>query len=135
MKGVLAIDPGSSKCGMVLVRQNSTDRLELIWRAVVPTEELETTIDHAQGIEEFSMVVIGNGTRSKDVVERVREHIPGVGLLIVDEKDTSVEARARYWEEHKRTGWRRLIPSSMQTPPEPYDDFAALVLAERVLVD
>ena len=30
-------------------------------------------------------------------------------------------------------GWRRLLPVSMQMPPEPYDDYVAVILAQRFL--
>ncbi len=46
-----------------------------------------------------------------------------------------MEARERYWEHHRRRGWRRLVPSTMLVPPDPVDDFVAFILAERVLAD
>ena len=47
--------------------------------------------------------------------------------------NTTLQARERYWEHNKRRGWRRFFPSTMFLPPEPFDDFVALILAERVL--
>lgn len=132
-KTVLAIDPGSSKCGMALVRRGSDGDLELLWRTVAPNAELDAQIDMASRVAPFSMVIVGSGTTSRAMVQRLREHIPSVGILLVDEKNTTVQAIERYWEHNPRRGWRRLIPSSIQTPPEPVDDFAALILAERVL--
>ncbi len=132
-KTVLAVDPGSSKCGMALVRRNRAGILEVLWRSVTSTEELETKIDEACAIDKFTMVIVGNGTRSRTIVERLRDHMPSIGILVVDEKDTSMEARARYWEHHPRKGWRRFFPATMQTPPEPVDDFVAVILAERVI--
>jgi RNase H-fold protein (predicted Holliday junction resolvase) len=133
-KTVLAIDPGSSKCGMALVRRAESNELDLLWRTIAPTEELAMRIDEAQAVAPFSLVIIGSGTTGKDAVHRVREHMPSVGILVVDEKDTTMQARERYWIHHKRRGWRRFLPSTMQMPPEPVDDFVAMILAERVLL-
>ena len=77
----------------------------------------------------------GFGNLVRTLVETLRETMPSVGILVVDEKDTTIQARERYWEHNPRRGWRRLLPATMFLPPEPVDDFAAFVLAERVLVD
>lgn len=132
-KTVLAIDPGSSKCGMALVVRDVYGQVRALWRAVVPTEDVCAKLDEATTISPFSLIVVGSGTRSKALVQTVRDHQPSMGVLLVDERDTTLAARERYWEHNKRRGWRRLIPATMQTPPEPVDDFVALILAERVL--
>jgi RNase H-fold protein (predicted Holliday junction resolvase) len=133
-KTVLAVDPGSSKCGMALVTRRGASELDLIWRAIAPTEDLIARLDEAHERAPFSLVIVGSGTTSKKVVQRIREHVPSMGILVVDEKDTTLQARERYWSHHKRRGWRRLLPSTMQLPPEPVDDFVAFILAERVLL-
>lgn len=134
-KTVLAIDPGTSKCGMALVKRGSGSELELVWRAIVPSDDLAAKLDEAQGLASFSLVIIGGGTSGQKAVHRVRDHIPSMAILVVDEKDTTMQARERYWIHHKRRGWRRLLPSTMQVPPEPVDDFVAMILAERVLLE
>ncbi|HRJ25885.1 MAG TPA: hypothetical protein PLO61_00070 [Fimbriimonadaceae bacterium] len=134
-KIVLAIDPGSSKIGMALVLRDAAGKLNLLWRCVAPQEELLSRVQEASEQRPFSMIIIGSGTRSKETVLRVREAFPSVGILVVDEKDTSMQARERYWEFHRRRGWRKLFPATMQVPPVPVDDFVAFILAERVLGD
>jgi RNase H-fold protein (predicted Holliday junction resolvase) len=134
-KIVLAIDPGTSKCGMALVRRGDADELELLWRAIATTDNLLEKIDEAHALSPFSLIIVGSGTSGRKVVHRVREHIPSMGILVVDEKDTTLQARERYWAHHRRRGWRRLLPSTMQVPPEPVDDFVAMILAERVLLE
>lgn len=129
---VLAIDPGTSKCGMVLARRG-TQGVDLIWRRIIATDELETALEEALAEASFDLIVVGSGTSSRPLVERIKERLPSIGVLIVDEKDTTMQARERYWQANPRRGWRRLLPSTMQTPPEPVDDFVALILAERVL--
>ena len=134
-KVVLAIDPGTSKCGLALVRRKPSNELDLIWRDIVPTSDIAAALVTAAQISEFSMIIIGSGTSSRTLVETLRETLPSIGILVVDEKETTIQARERYWEHNPRRGWRRLLPATMQVPPEPVDDFAAFVLAERVLVE
>jgi RNase H-fold protein (predicted Holliday junction resolvase) len=133
-KTVLAIDPGSKKCGLALVRRESNNELTLLWRKIAPSEKLIEAIDEAIQIEQASVFVVGSGTQGKQTVQRLREKWPATAILSVDEKDTTLQARERYWEFNPRRGWRRLLPSTLQVPPVPIDDFAAFILAERVLL-
>lgn len=133
-KTVLAIDPGSVKCGMAVVRRDGTGKLSLLWRAVAPREELGRFLDDSLANFPYSLVIVGAGTKSKEIVHELRERMPSMAILVVDEKDTSLHARERYWEHNPRRGLRRLLPATLQVPPQPVDDFVALILAERVLL-
>jgi RNase H-fold protein (predicted Holliday junction resolvase) len=130
---VLAIDPGSSKCGMALVERDDDLKIKLLWKAVAPRSEVVRRIEEAAKISPYRFIVVGQGTSSRTLVEEVREMYPSAGILLIDETNTTVAARERYWEYNPRKGWRKLLPASMQVPPEPVDDYAALILAERVL--
>ena len=134
-KTVLAIDPGTQKCGMALVRRDLDGKLLLVWHEVVPTTLVIPKLHEAYVHDSFQLVIIGSGTGSKDIINSVRNHLPGLGTLVVDERETTIQARERYWEYHPRKGLRKLFPASLQVPPDPYDDFAALILAERVLME
>ena len=131
---VLAIDPGRAKCGYALVRRDSEGKIELLWHAIGPPIEVVSRLEEAKAVAAYSMIVMGQGTTSGSLQEKIREAAPSMAILLVDERDTSIQARERYWEHHKRRGWRRLLPSSLQVPPVPIDDFAALVIAEKVLL-
>jgi RNase H-fold protein (predicted Holliday junction resolvase) len=132
---VLAIDPGSSKCGMALVRRNRAGSIELLWHSVVSTHEVSVRLPEIAKLAAFSLVIVGGGTSSGQLVSELRTASPGSGLLLVDETNTTMQARERYWEHNRRHGWRRFWPATLQVPPEPVDDFAALILAERVLLE
>jgi len=90
-------------------------------------------MNDARAVQPFDLVVVGSGTNSKEVVKRIRTECIGDSILVIDEKDTTLQARERYWIHNKRRGWRRFLPATLQVPPEPIDDYAALILAERVL--
>ncbi len=134
-KTVLAIDPGTSKCGLAVVHRDAVGTLDLRWRRIAQTSEVVEAVEEAREIAPFSLIVVGAGTHSKEIVARIREKHPGTGILVVDEKDTTLRAREIYWEHHARRGWRRIVPATLQVPPEPVDDFVAFILAERVLQD
>jgi len=132
-KTVLAIDPGTKRCGMALVRRNSDGKLQLLWRQVVPADAVVPHLHEAYAVHPYSLLIVGAGTNVALVVREIREKLPAISMLEVDERDTTLQARERYWEHHPRKGLRKYIPATLSSPPEPIDDFAALVIAERVL--
>jgi len=129
---VLAIDPGSGKCGLAVVRRQGAIE-EILHRRISQLEELGQVIIAVAKTYDIDLIVIGNGTNSKQVQSKIRAALPGQAMLILDERDTSIRARERYWQHTPRRGWRRLLPSSLQVPPVPVDDFVAVILAEQAL--
>lgn len=99
----------------------------------MPRTEVLAKLHEANGTAAYSMIIVGSGTSSKPLIAEIRAEMPSMAILVVDERDTSLQARERYWEHHRRRGWQRLIPSTLVPINEPIDDFAALILAERVL--
>jgi hypothetical protein len=76
-------------------------------------------------------VVVGDQTGSKHALDLLRA-LP-VRIERAVEHGSTLVARQRYFHDHPPKGWRRLIPRSLQVPPVPYDDYAAVVLAEAYL--
>ena len=127
MKSILAIDPGSVKCGVAVVNQE----LRVLHRSVTLSGEV---IDLTQRLivdYEPSELIIGSGTGSKPLIKQFKEANFGIRIVPVDEFKTSEEARLRYVKENPPIGWKRLIPQSLRTPEAPYDDYVAIILAER----
>ena len=56
-----------------------------------------------------------------------------IPITMVDERNSSVEARDRYWEMYPPQGLTRLIPQGLRVPPRPIDDIVAILLIERYL--
>ena len=133
-KTVLAIDPGHSKCGVALVRRDDMDSIHVLSRWIVPQEQVAGLALEAHEDSTFSMIVVGSGTKSRTVVEALRDAMPSIGILVVDERDTTMQARERYWEHNPRRGWRRILPATMQVPPQPVYVWAAGILAVRVVL-
>lgn len=91
-------------------------------------------LHEAHDVAAYSMIIVGSGTSSKPLIAEIREEMPSMAILVVDERDTSLQARERYWEHNRRRGWQRLLPATLIPISVPIDDYAALVLAERVLI-
>lgn len=132
---VLAIDPGTQKCGIAVMRgdgHNSPASTEVLHHSVVATGELAEITGRLSREHAPAVILIGRGTSAGTATESVRR-LNAAPVELVDEAMTSVEARNRYFEENPPRGLRRLLPTSLQTPPEPYDDYVAIILAERYL--
>ena len=76
-------------------------------------------------------MLIGNATRGAVLLRALREAVPPeMTIQSVDEAFTSQRARQRFGLENPPRGLRRLIPPGLRTPPRPYDDYVAVLLAE-----
>ena len=126
---IIAIDPGSHKVGVAVVSSTA----ETINKSVSSRDECNDLISGL--INEFNVevVVLGNGTCSKEIREFVETNFSEVHLEVVDETETSRFARERYLKENPPKGIGRLVPMGLRTPSEPYDDYVAVILAERYL--
>ncbi len=125
---VLGIDPGTRKCGWAVVAAVGAPAVEL---GIVPSAEITACVLALRARYAFRAVALGRGTSASDVGARFRE--AGIPFVLVDERETTLQARRRYFQAHPPRGWRRLVPQGMLLPPCPIDDFAALLIAERYL--
>lgn len=123
---VLAIDPGREKCGLAVGEPGA-----LLKKAVVGTTTVAETVRAWVADYSPQRILIGDRTDAKSLRQRLDADLRGVPILLVDEQGTTLEARGRYFREHPPRGWRRLLPLSVQRPPEPYDDYVAVLLIER----
>ena len=126
---VAAVDPGREKCGVAVVAEDG----RVLAQDVVATERL--TDELCARVKKYApaLVVLGNGTTSADAGANIRAAAPDLPVEVVDEYRTTDDARRAYWQANPPTGWRRLLPTGMQTPPVPVDDFVAVILARRYL--
>jgi RNase H-fold protein (predicted Holliday junction resolvase) len=124
---VLAIDPGKKKCGVAVV----DNQLHFIAGEVVDTEELIQIVEMYLQKYDINNVLIGSGTNSGEIIKNIKKKYPGIKVIKIAEKNTTMEARKRYFDYHPPTGLLRIFPISFLIPPCPYDDFAALLIAER----
>lgn len=129
---VLAVDPGSAKCGVAVV---ASPPLTIARRCIVPTPELIEAVGKiVAACPRIDAIIMGDGTGSQRLAKALQEAHADRRFEIVDEFRTSEAARCRYCRENPARGWRRLLPRGLRAPEEPYDDYAAVILAERWLM-
>lgn len=125
---ILGIDPGTRKCGYAVVERIKAAPLEL---GVVPTEQLVPTVTQLGQRFGIRAIALGGGTHTRPVAELLAHG--GFTIEVVDERETTLLARARYFDANPPRGWKRWVPRGLLVPPRPIDDFAALLIAERLL--
>lgn len=125
---VLAIDPGKKKCGLAVVSAEDG----IVHREVVPCDEFGDTFKVLYEKHTPGQVLLGGSTGSKEIAEEIESQTDAEPCL-VDERHTTELAKLRYFKEFPPKGLWKLVPIGLRTPPTCYDDFAAVVLAERYL--
>lgn len=126
---VLAIDPGRGKCGLAVVDGD----LHILDRAVVDRSGLTEAVRELVEVHGPSVLVVGNSTGAGAVLEEIKGVVSEIPSELVDERHSTLEARYLYFEHHPPRGLWSLVPLSLRYPPEPFDDFAAVVIAGRYL--
>ncbi|MHB2019982.1 MAG: Holliday junction resolvase RuvX [Candidatus Xenobia bacterium] len=131
MTTVLAVDPGTRKCGLAVVSEQG----ELLTHEVVPTEAVVAHLEPLLTTHRPEVLLLGNGTAMKKVRRAIEASglLVGLAVKVVDERHTTELARERYFQDHPPRGLWKLIPRGLQVPNEPYDDYAAVILAEAWL--
>ncbi len=126
---IIGVDPGRAKCGYAIVFEDG-ERVEL---GVVPTQGIAARLDAAARGGDVAAICIGHATTSESVAQLCRSSWPDIPVAIVDETNTTLQARRRYYEDHPPKGLLRLVPLGLLVPKEALDGYAALLIVERFL--
>ncbi|WP_282003383.1 hypothetical protein [Veillonella denticariosi] len=127
---ILAVDPGNEKTGVAIVTPTGA----LVYRDIIASKtfnnDIERILTTYYGVNH---IVCGNGTNHKYLYPSLqqigRNH--KITTSLIDESRSTEEARKLYWQYNLPKGWRKILPTSMQFPPEPVDDLTAYVIALR----
>jgi len=125
MSKLISIDPGKCKCGLVLV---NFDQKKVDQAVVLNTEFLPKYVKNLNNYEDISKVMIGNGTTSRQNIEKL-EFIKN-NLIIVEEKNTTLRAKKRYFELFPVRGLKTLIPKEIFIMNKNLDALSALIILE-----
>ena len=128
---IIAIDPGTKKCGYAVVDSN----LSVLQREVISTDKILETIEDGLNIYKIDKIILGNGTNYKNIEESLKNHFSQLKVILIGEKFSTLGARKKYFETHPPRGIFKFIPLSLRVPPSHYDDFAAVLLAEKYFKD
>lgn len=125
----LGIDPGKCKTGLALVDGNG----KIIKLRISTTANIyDEAMNFCQGVKIIA-VILGDGTNSKNVAEKLQGVLPTLPQFFVGEAYSTEEARKIYWQENPPEGIKKLIPQGLLVPPIPLDAYAAVVQVRRWL--
>ncbi|MFP4253360.1 MAG: pre-16S rRNA-processing nuclease YqgF [Halothece sp.] len=124
---LLGFDPGRDKCGLALVESDG----EIILREVVSSQRAILTIKKWCQTYAVEKIIMGDKTTSKQWRDDLQKELPNFSIVMVDESNSTLEARERYWELSPPQGLMRFLPKGMRVPPCPVDDIVAVILVER----
>jgi len=124
---IIAIDPGTKKCGYAVVDSN----LGVLQREVISIEKIAKNIEDSLNIYNMNKIILGNGTNYKNIEKRLKNHFPELKITLIEEEFSTLEARKKYFKANPPRGISKLIPLSLRVPPCHYDDFVAVILAEK----
>ena len=125
MSKLISIDPGKCKCGLVLV---DLDQKRVDQAVVLNTEFLPEYVKNLNSYENISKVIIGNGTTSRQNIEQL-EFIKN-DLIIVEEKNTTLRAKERYFEIFPTKGLQSFLPKEIFIMNKNLDALSALIILE-----
>ena len=133
----IGFDPGRDKCGRAIVAVDSSSRYVIVDLAVVRSPQAVAQLQADCQRYAVQAIALGNSTTSRQWHQDLSAALGAVlgdaapPLISVDERNTTLEARDRYWLLFPPRGLQRLIPGGLRMPPRPVDDVAALLLLER----
>ena len=125
MPRVITIDPGKSKCGLVLADISE----KKIYKAIIlKSELLENYVRNLITAEDISQIIIGSGTTSREIREKL--YFFKKEIITFEEKNTSYRAKARYFELFPISGLKFLMPREVFIFNKNLDAIAALIILE-----
>ena len=125
MPRVITIDPGKSKCGLVLAEISE----KKVYKAIIlKSELLGNYVRNLITAEEISQIIIGNGTTNREIREKL--DFFKKEIITFEEKNTTYRAKARYFELFPISGLKFLIPREVFILNKNLDAISALIILE-----
>ena len=129
MKSILGLDPGRDKCGLAVMQEK-----QVVYHQVVNSDKAIAIIQELHEKYEIDLIVMGDGTTARDWRGKIETNlINQPPIVTVNERNSTLEARDRYWLIYPPKGLQRLVPEGLRVPPRPVDDIVAILLIERYL--
>ena len=125
MSRVITIDPGKSKCGLVLAEISE----KKVYKAIIlKSELLGNYVRNLITAEEISQIIIGNGTTNREIREKL--DFFKKEIITFEEKNTTYRAKARYFELFPIRGLKSLMPREIFILNKNLDAISALIILE-----
>ncbi len=129
METILGLDPGRDKCGLAVMVGE-----QIVYHQVVDSAKAIAIIQQLCQKYGADRLVMGNGTTSTSWYQQLEVSlVQQLPIVTIDEHNSTLEARDRYWLMYPPKGLQRILPQGLRVPPRPVDDIVAIVLIERYL--
>jgi len=125
MSKVLSIDPGRSKCGLILA---DVEEKKVCKAEVIESKHFLSYVKKLYKKDNSLQLIIGNGTTSENYINQLRKFIPD--LIVVEEKDSTYRAKQRYFEIFTLEGFKKFFPREIFILNKNLDALAALLIME-----
>ena len=126
MKKIITIDPGISKCGIIVADLNEKKVYEAL---VVNSNFLLKYLKRKYQEENTIQFLIGNGTSSEIYIGALNKILPN--LIIAEEKNSTYRAKQRYFEIFPLKGFQCFLPREIFILNKNLDALAALIIMEE----
>ena len=125
MSIVLAIDPGISKCGVIVadIREKKVYEAEVISSHLL-LKYVKKKYQHERNLQ----ILIGSGTSSKNYISDLNKLVSN--LIIAEEKNSTYRAKQRYFEIFPLLGIKSFLPREIFILNKNLDALAALIIME-----
>ena len=125
MSIVIAIDPGLSKCGVVI----ADIKEKRVYEAVVIKSHLVLKyVKKKYQSEKNVQLLIGNGTGNKNYIKYLNQFKPD--LIIAEEKNSTYRAKQRDFDIFPLIGIKSFLPREIFILNKNLDALAALIIME-----
>ena len=124
MSIVIAIDPGISKCGLIV----ADIKEKKVYEAIVINSDLLLKYVKKYQHEKKLQILIGSGTSSKNYIRDLNKLVPN--LIIAEEKNSTYRAKQRYFEIFPLLGIKSFLPREIFILNKNLDALAALIIME-----
>ena len=129
MSFYISIDPGNKKCGLLLANVESG---KVIDAGIASLNKFPDLISCWSKDRNITKIIIGDGTNCKYVESELKLK-DFFDLNFVNEKESTLRARFRYWEIWPPNFFIRWLPKEILFPPDNLDAVVALILLEDFL--
>ena len=125
MSCVIAIDPGISKCGIIIADIKEKKVYEAV---VIKSNLLIKYVKKKYQSKKNVKLLIGNGTSSKNYIKYLNQFEPN--LIIAEEKNSTYRAKQRYFDIFPLKGIKSFLPREIFILNKNLDALAALIIME-----
>ncbi len=123
MLKLLSIDPGKYKCGIIFADISEKKVCDAI---VLRSQLIEDYVMKLNRIENISKIIIGNGTTSREIREKL--DFFKKEIITFEERNTTYRAKDRYFELFPIRGLKFFIPREAFIINKNLDAISALII-------